>query len=65
MKPFWVHIILYYARQVWYTPQPVVNFIVRAVDGCREWDGKKIELDLTKAIKKNSQVGYKSFSTLK
>jgi hypothetical protein len=45
------------ARGVWYTPQPVVNFIVRAVD-----DILKTEFDLPEGLadssKKKIKVNY-------
>jgi len=39
------------ARGVWYTPQPVVNFIVRAVD-----DLLKTEFDLSQGLADNSMI---------
>ena len=42
------------ARGVWYTPQPVVNFIVRAVD-----DILKTEFDLLKGLADTSKVTIK------
>jgi predicted helicase len=42
------------ARGVWYTPEPVVNFIVRAVD-----DILKTEFDLPKGIADNSKTKIK------
>ncbi|QQS51076.1 MAG: N-6 DNA methylase [Bacteroidota bacterium] len=42
------------ARGVWYTPAPVVNFIVRAVD-----DILKAEFDLPKGLADNSKIKIK------
>jgi len=42
------------ARGVWYTPQPVVNFIVRAVD-----DILKTEFDLSQGLADNSKTKIK------
>ncbi len=42
------------ARGVWYTPQPVVNFIVRAVD-----DILKTEFDLPRGLADNSKTKVK------
>jgi predicted helicase len=42
------------ARGVWYTPQPVVNFIVRAVD-----DILKTEFDLPNGLAENSKTKIK------
>ncbi len=42
------------ARGVWYTPQPVVNFIVRAVD-----DILKTEFDLPQGLADNSKTSIK------
>jgi len=42
------------ARGVWYTPQPVVNFIVRAVD-----DILKTEFDLPQGLAENSKTRIK------
>ncbi|MFN5848164.1 MAG: N-6 DNA methylase, partial [Chitinophagales bacterium] len=42
------------ARGVWYTPQPVVNFIVRAVD-----DILKTEFDLPQGLADNSKTKIK------
>jgi len=42
------------ARGVWYTPQPVVNFIVRAVD-----DILKTEFGLTQGLADNSKIRIK------
>lgn len=42
------------ARGVWYTPQPVVNFIVRAVD-----DILKTEFDLPQGLADNSKIKIK------
>ena len=42
------------ARGVWYTPAPVVNFIVRAVD-----DILKTEFDLPKGLADNSKIKIK------
>jgi predicted helicase len=43
------------ARGVWYTPQPVVNFIVRAVD-----DILKTEFDLPQGLADTSKIKIKS-----
>jgi predicted helicase len=43
------------ARGVWYTPQPVVNFIVRAVD-----DILKTEFDLPQGLADTSKIKVKS-----
>jgi len=43
------------ARGVWYTPQPVVNFIVRAVD-----DILKIEFGLPQGLADNSKISIPS-----
>ena len=43
------------ARGVWYTPQPVVNFIVRAVD-----DILKTEFDLPQGLSRYQQNKNKS-----
>jgi hypothetical protein len=42
------------ARGVWYTPQPVVNFIVRAVD-----DILKTEFDLPQGLADTSKTKIK------
>jgi predicted helicase len=42
------------ARGVWYTPQPVVNFIVRAVD-----DILKTEFDLPQGLADTSKIKIK------
>lgn len=42
------------ARGVWYTPQPVVNFIVRAVD-----DVLKMEFELGEGLRDNSKTKIK------
>jgi len=44
------------ARGVWYTPEPVVNFIVRAVD-----DILKTEFDLPQGLADSSKLGNKNY----
>nr|WP_315133262.1 type ISP restriction/modification enzyme [uncultured Flavobacterium sp.] len=48
------------ARGVWYTPQPVVNFIVRAVD-----DILKTEFDLPQGLADTSKIKIKKKATTK
>lgn len=48
------------SRGVWYTPQPVVNFIVRAVD-----DILKTEFDLPQGLADTSKINIKTKETTK
>jgi predicted helicase len=47
------------ARGVWYTPQPVVNFIVRAVD-----DILKTEFGLSEGLADTSKIKIKTYQKL-